>query len=249
MSDCDIIYLLHGFTGCGDSMIELKSHLEEKFEVRTPNLPGHQSNQNLPIESDTIDGFIEKFESEVGKKKVVLCGYSLGARVALLLVLRKPNLIKRLILISGFYGYKNEIEKSKRKVEDYALANKLRQNGIQWFVDYWENLELWSSQKNIDFRKKMEQKWLRLDRSVLGLADSLEKFGRGSMPYLGDELAEILVDTDIIVGELDRKHCEIGSELTKKIKNSRLHQIREVGHAVHYEDVEEVSKIILNEKN
>ncbi|MFP3499098.1 alpha/beta fold hydrolase, partial [Pseudomonas sp. SIMBA_059] len=78
--------------------------------------------------------------NELQLSNFTLLGYSLGGRVALSYVAKYPDEIKHLILESASPGLKTEQERQARRNSDEKLANEILQNGLQSFVDKWENI-------------------------------------------------------------------------------------------------------------
>lgn len=65
------------------------------------NLPGHPSGA---VACRTVEEYAEAvrgFVSEVGLRKVVVCGHSMGSAIALALALAHPDTVKGLVLVGG----------------------------------------------------------------------------------------------------------------------------------------------------
>ena len=101
----ETVVLLHGgFTDSRDFGGNL-DRLAGNYRLLMPERRGHGHTADVPgpitldlLAADTI-GFIEK----VGGAPVRLVGYSAGANVALWVAARRPDLVSRLVLISGSF--------------------------------------------------------------------------------------------------------------------------------------------------
>lgn len=70
----------------------------------------------------------------------ILCGYSLGGRLALHVVRAWPDLADRVFLLSTHWGLPSEEERSVRRITDEEWAKRLQR--LPW-GEFWK---LWSSQ-------------------------------------------------------------------------------------------------------
>ena len=103
----DPLLLLHGaFTDASEFGANIPA-LAERFHVFTPERRGHGHSPDVPgpisydlMAADTV-AFLE--ELEIGRAQLV--GHSDGANVALLVALSRPDLVGRLVLISGNFHH------------------------------------------------------------------------------------------------------------------------------------------------
>src|SRR5690606_32796090 len=114
--------------------------------------------------------------------------------------------------------------------------DKILRDGIEKFVDYWENIPLFKTQKNINILAREQIRQQRLANNPIGLANSLKGMGTGAQPSYWDELAALDMPVLLLCGELDSKFCRISKEMQLLIKNADLVEVNEVGHAIHVED-------------
>jgi pimeloyl-ACP methyl ester carboxylesterase len=108
--DGDPLVLLHG------GMVDARwfepnlGPLAERFTVYTPELRGHGHTADVegPITFQAMaDDMVAFLEQAVGRPADVL-GHSLGAFVWLLVALQRPDLVNRLVLISGGFSKDGE---------------------------------------------------------------------------------------------------------------------------------------------
>src|SRR5690606_27690055 len=143
--------------------------------------------------------------SELGFTEFVLAGYSMGGRTALAYAAVHPERLQALILESASPGLKTAAEQVERQQRDSELALKILANGIQSFVDKWENIPLFDSQKKLPTEIRDEIKQERLSQQPQGLANSLIGMGTGSQPSYWNHLKDIHIPVLLITGSLDLK--------------------------------------------
>ncbi len=232
----DPILTLHGFTGDGASFIEHLAPLADKYRLIAPDLLGHGQTAS-PSDSHRYTmphaiADIHALLTQLGIEKCVMLGYSMGGRLALGFALSYPETVSALILESSSAGLATPQEREARMRRDEALATRILTDGIEKFVDEWEQLPLWESQPaTLKTRLRMH----RLKNSPLGLANSLRGMGTGAQPYFGDRLSELTMPVLLITGEHDPKFTRIASEMAKTIPRVTIQTLRGAGHAVHLE--------------
>lgn len=140
-----------------------------------------------------------------------------------------------LVLESASPGLKTELERTERQEADRKLAERIMKDGIHSFVDLWENIPLFATQKRLSIKRRMSVREERLSQSTTGLANSLLGIGTGSQPSYWDELSSIEVPVLLITGENDTKFVNIAREMVKFLSLSSHQTIKEAGHAIHVE--------------
>jgi 2-succinyl-6-hydroxy-2,4-cyclohexadiene-1-carboxylate synthase len=243
------ILLLHGFTGCKENWTTLVSSLSASFKVITLDLIGH-GNTDSPNEVDRyemknvcmdIAELLHKFEVE----QVHLLGYSMGGRVALAFSLLYPKLVQSLILESSSPGLASAEERKQRREADEHLALHIKQRGVPIFVDRWENISLFESQKKLPIEVQETIRAQRLRNRATGLANSLRGMGTGKQPSYWDKLSTISVPVLFICGEWDEKFCRIAELMKKHVPKSSIYKVSDAGHAIHVEQPEFFGKIVM----
>ena len=171
-------------------------------------------------------------------------GYSMGGRLALSFAIQYPQFVRKLVLESSSPGLETEQEREKRRIQDEKLSRFIDENGIERFVEYWGNIPLFSTQKNLPVHKQEEIKEQRLKNSVTGLCNSLIGMGTGAQPSWWQHLHELEADTLLLTGSLDQKFCLIAEKMKKGIKNVEWVNVDECGHAIHVEEPEKFGTIV-----
>jgi 2-succinyl-6-hydroxy-2,4-cyclohexadiene-1-carboxylate synthase len=242
------LLLLHGFTGSGASWGEHTPLFAKTQRVITPDLIGHGASDapadaaRYSMEHATADllGLLD----QLGVGQFDLLGYSLGGRIALHLALAAPQRVRKLVLESASPGIADPAERAERVANDNALAAQIEQRGIDWFVEYWENIPLFSSQRMLPPEVFAAQRERRLANRPQGLANSLRGMGAGQQEPLWERLAELGMPTLLIAGELDTKYVGLGLAMQQRIKGANRQVVRGAGHTTHLEQPRAFGKAV-----
>lgn len=242
------IVFLHGFTGNSASWYQPTKELHSQFTCIFIDLIGH-GKTDCPTNFSSYQ--IEKVARDITHildvlniSNTHLVGYSMGGRVALATSILYPSRIKSLILESSSPGLRTSEERIARRNSDELLARRIEQDGIEAFINYWESIPLFASQKALPNEKQQAIRKQRLVNNPVGLANSLRGMGTGSQPSYWARLNEIKFPLLLLCGELDEKFCRIAEEMCSSIQNAKMEKIKEAGHAIHVEQPQFFGKII-----
>ncbi|TMD67431.1 MAG: 2-succinyl-6-hydroxy-2,4-cyclohexadiene-1-carboxylate synthase [Chloroflexi bacterium] len=245
------LVMLHGFTG---SAVGWGLHLDTlaayDLRVIALDLPGHgQSDapkdpQRYSIEHCQQDILAVLQQLGVSKDQAILLGYSMGGRIALYTAF--SAFFRALILESASPGLADPAECEQRRLSDEALAASIERDGVPAFIERWENLPLFASQKTLSFdcREKLHKQ--RLQNSATGLAQSLRGVGTGVQPPLYAQLPTLNIPVLLIAGELDAKFTTIARHMAQTLPQSQLHIIPAAGHTVHLEQPQAFASLVGN---
>ncbi len=143
------ILFLHGFTGSANDWNEIAQKIDKRFNKLALDLIGHgKSSSHSSVNYYTPDSLVNQIEHVITNLRLsetVLCGYSMGGRVALNFTLAKPDLVKGLILESASAGFKNGKERDARKKSDEELAAFIENNSLEDFAAMWLDQELFGT--------------------------------------------------------------------------------------------------------
>lgn len=233
------IVFLHGFTGTSATWSEVMAHLKGRFRLVAIDLTGH-GKTSIPRDERryTIDEQLKDLETifqVLNLTDFTLVGYSMGGRIALAYTVNYPSRVKTLILESSSPGLKTQEERAIRKSADEKLARKIQTEGMQKFVDFWENIPLFDSQKRMTTEKQEMVREERLQQNEVGLANSLRGIGTGSQPSYWENLKGITIPVHLITGEIDQKFVDISQEMKAVLPNATAQTVKNVGHAIHVE--------------
>lgn len=234
------LVLLHGFTGSTKTWQHVVKALPKSVRCIMVDLTGH--GQTSAPENVTLYSMASQLNTlhelflQLHLEKFSLLGYSMGGRVALSYAVKYPDQINQLILESASPGLKSEEERAVRKEADDALAKKILASGIESFVDKWENIALFASQKLLSGQVQLEIRTERLQQRAIGLANSLRGIGTGVMPNLWDDLAILPMPVTLLTGALDEKFVMLNQKMQNSLFDAKHLTIPAVGHAIHVEN-------------
>lgn len=170
----------------------------------------------------------------------------MGGRLALMLACRYPSRIQSLILESSSPGLKSDRERQERVASDEKLAVFIEREGIESFVNHWENIPLFQTQKRVNLEKRAMLRSLRLQNNAQGLANSLRGMGTGKQPSLWTCLATLPMPIFLITGALDTKYVSIANQISAQIEGAKLALVDGAGHTVHFEKKEQFIHLVLD---
>jgi 2-succinyl-6-hydroxy-2,4-cyclohexadiene-1-carboxylate synthase len=245
------IVLLHGFTGTHRTWDSLAERLSRSYFLILPDLPGHgrsgvssKAAMGVGPTSDAIAEVVKLAEGGAKRKKIVVVGYSLGGRIALDLACKREDLLGCLILEAASPGIERGHDREQRKAQDQALADDIERRGVGWFVDYWQETPIISTQKELAPEAFQGIRRDRLSNSASGLAASLRAAGTGEMQPLWKSLQGLKLPVLLVAGKRDRKYVEIAETMRARIPGSALEEVEGAGHCVHLERPAEFAKIV-----
>ncbi len=233
------IVLLHGFTGSKSNWEFLTSKFATEHTIIAPDILGHGNSDSPDDPSryrmEFVANDIVKLIRSMTSAKVTLVGYSMGGRLALYIALNYPELLHTLVLESASPGLREGVKRAERRERDNALAEKIEHDGIPNFVDFWQDIPLFDSQKNLTHNLRQRLREQRLRNNTVGLANSLRGMGTGVQPALWDQLSRLMIPTLLITGAYDNKFVRIAREMVNHMPNAKHVTIPEAGHTVHLE--------------
>ncbi|MSQ30439.1 MAG: 2-succinyl-6-hydroxy-2,4-cyclohexadiene-1-carboxylate synthase [Dehalococcoidia bacterium] len=234
------VVLLHGFTGSGASWAPLLEVLAPDFTTLAVDLVGH-GRSGHPAANDryrmrrAVDDLAALLHA-LGHERAAWLGYSLGGRTALQVAVHRPEVVSALILEGATPGYATPEERAARVAADEALALRLEREGLEAFVDYWQAIPLWDSQRHtLTDEQRAALRRGRLAQHPAGLAGSLRGMGTGAQDWVGDRLGKVRVPVLLTAGTLDTRFSAIAREMAAVIPDSAVRLIDNAGHAAHLE--------------
>lgn len=236
------VLALHGFAGGPESFADL--HLPSAPWL-CPALAGHgpepdTSATDFVAEVDRIAAWVRARVSG----PVRLLGYSMGARVALGLCARHPMLLTDAILVSVHPGLRELQQRRERQLWEGRWVHLLETEGLAAFLQHWQALPLFASQRGVDAARLERQRRVRQSHGAEGLARAFRVLGTGVMPDLWPALRQIQLPVCLVVGELDAKFVEVGRRAVDLLPNGRLEVIANAGHNVLIECPETVRQLL-----
>ncbi|MBK3496113.1 2-succinyl-6-hydroxy-2,4-cyclohexadiene-1-carboxylate synthase [Viridibacillus sp. YIM B01967] len=242
------VVLLHGFTGSSATWNKVMHLLGEQVRIIAIDLMGHgYTDSPKNVAHYSMEKQVAVLHELLIQRNVdvfTLVGYSMGGRVALAYALQYPDTVEQLILESASPGLQMADERAARAKADNVLADRLESEGIQAFVDYWESIPLFATQKSLPLDAQKEIRAERLSQNARGLANSLRGMSTGQQNSYWDELTSFVKPVILVTGELDEKFQEKAADMKKSLPNCTHIIVPKVGHAIHVENPETFATII-----
>jgi 2-succinyl-6-hydroxy-2,4-cyclohexadiene-1-carboxylate synthase len=243
------LVLLHGFTGSADTWSGLTAVLAADYTVIAPDLVGHgRSDAPSDVERYRMPraaADLVALVRQLGHERAAWLGYSLGGRTALQVVADHPGAVEALILEGASPGIADADERAARVRSDETMAERIERDGVEAFIDTWEQVPLFASQLTLPAGTRAAIRATRTANTATGLANSLRGMGAGAQDPVLDRLAGIGVPTLLIAGELDTKYVEIARDMARTMPDATMHAIEGAGHAAHLERPEAFQRPLL----
>ena len=243
------VLLLHGFTGDRTAWDHLRPRLESRVRAWAVDLPGH-GRSGLPLEmgrtgfEETIDSLAE-LVAQAAQGWFDVVGYSQGARLALGLAVRWPRRVRRLVLESGSPGLSARKQRSARQREDSALADRIRQQGIELFVDEWARRSLFDGLRKLPQSLAGALRARRHDQRTEADPRTLVWLGTGVQPNYWPSLPLLRAPTLLLTGSMDGKYTRIAREMVAQLPMGWLRVFEGSGHAPHLEVPDDYASEVL----
>lgn len=233
------LVFLHGFTGSSYNWLQFLDIFSDQFHVVLLDLPGHgRTSSPADPERYSMDlvshDLITIFQA-LNLSNVNLLGYSMGGRLAIYMAVKYPTYFKSLIIESASPGLESAALRQARIKSDNRLASDIEEIGIPEFIERWQQMPLFSTQKGLSVEQKENLRLQRFNNTAIGLANTLRGMGTGQQPSLWSELNTIHLPVLILAGELDQKFSSIARQITATIPNAELNIITGAGHNIHLE--------------
>lgn len=235
----EALVMLHGFSGTRHAWDGISARLDpERYLPLALDLPGHgqASAQSNPI---TFQSAVEAV-LEASPERFVLCGYSLGGRIALRVALAAPERISRLVLVSCSPGIEEDDERAERRTADMDLANELERIPFEQFIDKWRSQPLFATDPP-DVAERAREDQRRNEPHALAMA--MRGLGTGEMVSLWPRLGELAMPVTVVVGERDAKFRAIGERMVALMADARL-VVTAGGHALPLENPDGLMRAI-----
>lgn len=242
------LILLHGFTGNSGTWRSFYPQWRDGRRLISIDIIGHgKTNSPMELNRYSMSSVVKDLKQileQLQIKQTDILGYSMGGRLALSFAIQYPHLVNKLILESSSPGLETETEREHRRRRDEELGRFIIEQGIEKFVDYWENIPLFATQKGLspDIQEALRRQ--RLLNSEIGLNNSLVGMGTGVQPSWWNQLHNLQAETLLLTGSLDEKFCFIAEKMTRKIRHCTWKKVENCGHTIHVENPDKFGTII-----
>jgi 2-succinyl-6-hydroxy-2,4-cyclohexadiene-1-carboxylate synthase len=222
----DPVVLVHGFTQSAGAWQGLAERLAIGQRVIGVDAPGH--GRSAAVRADLWESAAQLGQAGGAATYV---GYSMGGRMVLHLALARPDLVRRLVLISTTAGIEDEAQRAQRRASDEEIATRIERDGVATFVRWWLERPIFAT-----LPPEAAAVDSRLGGTVKGLASSLRLAGTGTQQPAWDRLGELDMPVLVMAGALDQPYCQRAERMAAAIgANAELAVIPDAGHACHLE--------------
>jgi 2-succinyl-6-hydroxy-2,4-cyclohexadiene-1-carboxylate synthase len=233
------VVLLHGFAGTGRAWDPVVQRLDrERYTPLVPDLRGHgaaRAARPVSFEACVADVLA------AAPERFVLCGYSMGGRIAQHVALAAPERVERLVLVATTAGIADEAERAARRADDERLAAFADAATIEQFADRWAAQPLFAGTPPAAARLWRED-LLRNDPRAL--AAVLRGLGTGAMEPFWDRLRTLTVPATVLAGEDDPKFVALAERLVAALPDAELVIVPGAGHGLPREAPEAIAAAI-----
>jgi 2-succinyl-6-hydroxy-2,4-cyclohexadiene-1-carboxylate synthase len=236
----ETVVLLHGFAGTRHAWDLVAERLHpERYRPLALDLRGHgDARDRRPITFATCTADV----AAAAPERFILCGYSLGGRVALHVALAHPERVSRLVLVASTAGIDDPVLRAERRAADERLAADTERGSIEEFADRWSRQPLFAGTPP-GAAAFWRADLLRNDPAAL--AAVLRGIGAGVMEPLWGRLGELDgMPVTIIAGERDGRYATIGRRLAATLPAARLLLVPGAGHGLPREAPQAVAAAI-----
>ena len=253
--DAKPIIFLHGFMGDRNDWKSLMLGLSNSTGRRciSLGLPRYCGTCDVDMSLEDAGVALERLlisRSELSN--AIIVGYSLGARLALLVASRRPKLLAGVVSISGHTGIEDVVLRCERMKLDEERANLLLENGLDKFIDNWYKADMWKDfRSHPSFEGVVKFRTESLADDVDILARVLRGMSPGCSPAIANDLAELahannLCNVCFVAGENDMKFVDHAIEMEKRCDSDLVDAVivPGAGHAVIFERSLEVLQIL-----
>ena len=187
-----------------------------------------------------VEDFCEAVEIQLGQKKSLILGYSLGGRLALHACLSRPDLWRGAIIVGADPGLESEEEKRLQLDIDLKWAERLKREPLEKLAEEWDAQPVFCGFENAAPRNFDE-----LDAAKLG--KKFEVFSKGLQENLAPKLAELQKPPILFLsGEKDQKYQGIGEKLSKSTSVVKAQIVADAGHRVPWENPESFCQVLID---
>lgn len=169
-------------------------------------------------------------------KRAHVIGYSMGGRIALRLLQTSSDVLASVVLESCNLGCATETERTEAAQRNQGWVDRIQHDGMEAFVNYWETLPMFATQKELGWDKLLHVSRAANDPTSMVLC--LQGSGKQAMPLTEVTLEAVRTQRQMglpmlyIYGDKDAKSAAVAATLEAE---GVLVSVIPAGHNVHLE--------------
>jgi 2-succinyl-6-hydroxy-2,4-cyclohexadiene-1-carboxylate synthase len=211
--------MLHGFGGTARHWDRVAALLDsERYSPLALELADAQ-----PL---SLAGALD-LAAAVDAERFILCGYSMGGRVALHVATAMPERVSRLVLVSTSAGIEDGDQRARRQRADEALADDVERGSVESFIARWRETPLFASDP-VWVQDAAAADTRRL--TARQIAGTLRAFGAGTLAPLWARLDSVDLPVAVLAGERDLAYREIGQRIAATVRDGHFELVTGAGH-------------------
>jgi 2-succinyl-6-hydroxy-2,4-cyclohexadiene-1-carboxylate synthase len=194
-----------------------------------------------------LDHAQHTFEGRLGEiaaagEGSVLCGYSLGGRLAIHAALRDPGRYAALVTVGASAGIDEPATRAKRRDTDERLAAWMETAAIDEIVAIWERQPLFADQSDALVDQQREG---RLSQDPRGLATLLRTAGQGALDPVWYALGGVDLPWLALAGARDERHMRAARRIAREAPRARAEVVPDAGHAPQLQQPRELARVVV----
>ena len=248
------LLLLHGFAQSAQSWDKVAQSLALSRPVVALSFLGHgkSTRSNLAQDYtfscilDLLEVFVHNFcTNHFNCDKIHFLGYSMGGRIATLFAAFYPDFVASLTLESSSLGATSQEWVDEMTARDENLIHRLETSTIEEFIEFWEELPLFQTQKLLSNEARQSVKNGRLKNDTQSLAYTVAGSGQAQMPNLIPVINDIVgknIPVMYMAGVHDLKYKALAETIACKAPVEV--QLATAGHNIHLENPTEYITLV-----
>ena len=189
----------------------------------------------------TLEGRLEEIAAAADRGPAVLCGYSLGGRLALQAAVRQPERYAAVVTVGASAGIDDPGARMARVDADERMAAWMEAMPIDDVVSVWERQPLFADQSE---ELIAEQREGRLSQDPRHLALLMRTAGQGAMDPFWFELGRLRMPVLAIAGSRDERYTAAARRIAREAPDARAEVIEAAGHVPQLQRPGEVARLI-----
>lgn len=241
----DPLVLLHGGGSRASNFATLMAHLSKDFRVYAYDQRGFGATGALPTSDITHQAWandVDAFLDHIGTKRAFICGWSLGATVALNYASLRPERVIALALLGAPHPNR-PINRAlfKRRLDLIASGATAASVVEQTFSTIAQSFSPWIRANRPEAIEQVRQEHLSHD---IKLAARVVE-GYDTRPDFNEILAKMKCPVHLFVGA-DDKNCDLSGaeELQRNLEQADITIVPDCGHYYAVEQPEAVARLM-----
>ena len=202
-------------------------------------LPKRYPSTLLDHREHSFEGRLAEIAAE--GEGAVLCGYSLGGRLAIHAALRDPARYAGLVTVGATAGIDEPGARAERALADEKIAAWMETASIEDVVAVWERQPLFADQSEALVEAQREGR-LRHDPAELALL--LRSAGQGALDPVWYELGRLELPWLALAGARDERYPAAARRIVREAANARAELVPEAGHAAQLQQPALVARLL-----